>query len=268
MMMDKHVSIAETVGGGYREFWNCKKRYRVVKGGKASKKSTTTALWIIANMMKPEYREANVLVIRRIMNTHRSSTFAELQKATGRLGVAHLWKANLSPLEMTYLPTGQKILFRGFDDPLKLASTTVSTGYLCWVWLEEAFEIDREDDFDKLDLSVPRGQIPAPLFKQTTLTFNPWRDTHWLKKRFFDVEREDTLAITTNYLCNEFLDDADRAIYERMREQNPRQYDVAGLGNWGVTEGLVFENWEVRAFDRKEVVKDKPWQWRHVFGLD
>ena len=268
MMMDKNVSIAATVGGGYREFWNCRKRYRVLKGGKASKKSTTTALWIIANMMKPEYREANTLVIRRIMNTHRSSTFAELQKATGRLGVAHLWKANLSPLEMTYLPTGQKILFRGFDDPLKLASTTVSTGYLCWVWLEEAFEIDKEDDFDKLDLSVPRGQIPAPLFKQTTLTFNPWRDTHWLKKRFFDTEREDTFAITTNYLCNEFLDDADRAIYELMRKQNPRQYDVAGLGNWGVTEGLVFENWEVRAFDRKEVAKDKPWQWRHVFGLD
>lgn len=266
--MDKHVSIAATVGGGYREFWNCKKRYRVLKGGKASKKSTTTALWIIANMMKPEYREANVLVIRRVMNTHRSSTFAELQKAAGRLGVAPLWKANLSPLEMTYLPTGQKILFRGFDDPLKLASTTVSTGYLCWVWLEEAFEIEREDDFDKLDLSVPRGQIPPPLFKQTTITFNPWRDSHWLKKKFFDVEREDTLAITTNYLCNEFLDDADRAIYERMRERNPRKYDVAGLGNWGVTEGLVFENWEVRTFDCKEVSKDAPWQWRHVFGLD
>ncbi|MBQ3070059.1 MAG: phage terminase large subunit, partial [Clostridia bacterium] len=182
--------------------------------------------------------------------------------------VAHLWKANQSPLEMTYLPTGQKILFRGFDDPLKLASTTVSTGYLCWVWLEEAFEIDKEDDFDKLDLSVPRGQIPAPLFKQTTLTFNPWSDNHWLKKRFFDTEREDTLAITTCYLCNEFLDDTDRAMYERMRKENPRKYDVAGLGNWGVTEGLVFENWEVRAFDRKEVAKDKPWQWRHVFGLD
>lgn len=266
--MNNCVSVAQVVGGGYKEFWNCKKRYRIVKGGKASKKSTTAALWIIANMMKPQYSEANTLVIRRVMNTHRSSTFAELQKATARLGVAHLWRGNLSPLEMTYLPTGQKILFRGFDDPLKLASTTVSKGYLCWVWLEEAFEIDREDDFDKLDLSVPRGQIPAPLFKQTTLTFNPWSDNHWLKSRFFDVEREDTLAITTNYLCNEFLDATDLATYEHMRRNNPRKYDVVGLGNWGVSEGLVFENWVVQAFDRKEIVKDKPWQWRHVFGLD
>ena len=67
------------------------------------------------------------------------------------------------------------------DDVLKLASLTVPSGYLCWTWLEEAYEIAREDDFDKLDLSVPRGAVPAPLFKQTTITFNPWNEGHWLK---------------------------------------------------------------------------------------
>ncbi len=264
--MHNTLSLQKIVGSGYDAFWHCKKRYRVVKGGKASKKSSTAALWYIVNMMK--YPGANVLVVRKVMDTHRGSTFAQFQWAIEKMGVAHLWKATKSPMEITYIPTGQKILFRGMDDPLKLASTTVPSGYLCWVWIEEAFEIVKEDDFDKLNLSVPRGAIPEPLFKQTTITFNPWSDRHWLKSRFFDKQDADTFAITTNYLCNEFLDDTDRAIYERMKREQPRKYDVAGLGNWGVAEGLVFERWTVEGFDIKEVTKEKPWQWRHVFGLD
>lgn len=260
------VHLPEILGGGYREFWNCRCRYRVVKGGKASKKSSTAALWFIYHLMK--YPGSNLLVVRNICRTHADSTFAQLRWAIRRLKVEHLWKAVREPLELTYLPTGQRILFRGLDNVEKLASTTVEQGYLCWTWIEEAFEIDREEDFDKLDLSVPRGAIPPPLFKQTTITFNPWNEHHWLKKRFFDHPPEDALVMTTNYLCNEFLDDTDRGIYERMREEQPRKYDVAGLGNWGVSEGLVYENWTVQGFRIKDVTAEQPWQWRHIFGLD
>ena len=265
-MDNKTVSIHRTVGAGYNEFWHCRKRYRVVKGGKASKKSSTAALWFIYHMMK--YPEANLLVVRKVMETHRSSTFAQLLWAISKLQVSHLWKPSLTPLTLTYIPTGQKILFRGMDDATKLASTTVDKGYLCWVWMEEAYEIESVAEFDKLDLSVPRGTVPPPLFKQTTITFNPWNEGHWLKARFFDNPPEDAFVATTNYLCNEFLDDTDRKIYETMKRERPRQYDVAGLGNWGVSEGLVFENWSVEGFDIAAVTKEKPWQWRHVFGLD
>lgn len=264
--MNNYTSLEAAVGGGYDDFWHCRKRYRVVKGGKASKKSTTAALWYIYHLMK--YPGSNLLVIRRVMDTHRNSTLASLQMAVSKLGVSPLWKTTKSPLEMTYLPTGQKILFRGFDDWQKVAGITVPVGYLCWVWVEEAYELEREEDFDKLDLSAPRGQVPEPLFKQTTLTFNPWNEGHWLKAKFFDQPREDALVLTTNYLCNEFLGEDDRAIYERMRVQAPRQYDVAGLGNWGISEGLVFENWEVAGFELSTVTAEKPWQWRHIFGLD
>lgn len=131
-----------------------------------------------------KYPESNLLVVRQIMNTHRDSTFAQLKWAQERLGVSHLWRNTVSPMEMVFLPTGQKIIFRGFDDVLKLASATVPSGFLNFVWIEEAFEIASEADFDKLDLSVPRGVIKPPLYKQTTLTFNPWSDTHWLKSGF------------------------------------------------------------------------------------
>lgn len=230
--------------GRYGDFWRCRTRYRVLKGGKASKKSCTTALNFIFRMMK--YPEANLLVVRRVGDTHRSSTFAQLGWAIQRLGVQDHWRATVSPLELTYLPTGQKILFRGFDDPLKLASTTVSRGHLCWVWVEEAYELDSEEDFDLLDLSVPRGSVPPPLFKQTTLTFNPWNREHWLKRRFFDVPADNVACFSTDYRCNEFLDAADLAVYDRMRRENPRKYAVAGLGQWGGTEGLIYDRWEMR----------------------
>jgi phage terminase large subunit len=258
------VYLPDIVGGGYGEFWRCRKRYRVVKGGKGSKKSSTAALWYIYHLMK--YPEANLLVVRRVGRTHQDSTFAQLKWAVHQLGVEGLWQAVEHPLELRYRPTGQKILFRGFDNADKLASTTVSHGYLCWVWVEEAFEINSEAEFDRLDLSVPRGEVPPPLFKQTTLTFNPWSRNHWLRRRFYEREQEQVLALTTNYMCNEFLDEADRAVFDLMRQRQPRRYAVAGLGEWGVSEGLVFDRWRAAEFDCGGLRSQKGL--RHVFGLD
>ena len=238
----------------------------MLKGGKGSKKSTTCALNFIIRLMK--YSGSNLLCVRQVMDTHRSSTFAQLNWAIERLGVGELWKSTVSPMELTYLPTGQKILFRGFDDPLKLASTTVANGHLCWVWVEEAYEIEQESAFDQLDLSVPRGSVPPPLFKQTTITFNPWSERHWLKGRFFDRVNDGVSTYSTTYKDNEFLDATDIAVFDAMRVNNPRRYAVAGLGEWGVSEGLVFENWRSEDFRLDEIERGKEWQFRHIFGLD
>lgn len=253
--------LPDIVGKGYADFWHFKGRYRVVKGSRASKKSKTAALWFIYNIMK--LPGSNLLVIRKTGRTLKDSCFTELKWAVSRLKVEHLWKFKESPLEIEYIPTGQKIYFRGLDDPLKVTSITVNVGSLCWMWIEEAYEIMKEEHFDTLDESI-RGECSAPLFKQITLTFNPWNERHWLKKRFFDVQNEDVLALTTNYLCNEWLDKADLVVFERMKKQNPRRYAVAGLGGWGVVDGLVYENWKEEAF----VLKDLPEDAVSAFGLD
>ena len=142
MMTSNRIYLPDIVGGGYGDFWRCRKRYRVLKGSKGSKKSATTALNYITRIM--QYPGSNLLVIRKVGDNHRSSTFAQLQWAIHRLQVDGYWKATTSPMELTYTPTGQKILFRGMDDALKLASITVPSGYLCWVWIEEAYEIASE----------------------------------------------------------------------------------------------------------------------------
>lgn len=249
MIKKELIRLPEIVGKGYKAFWNFKGRYRVVKGSRASKKSKTTALWYIYNLMK--YKDANLLVIRKTGRTLKDSCYTELKWAAKRLHVENLWNFTLSPLEATYIPTGQKIYFRGLDDPLKVTSITVDVGCLCWMWIEEAYEVMNEDDFNVLDESI-RGEVPEGLFKQITITFNPWNEHHWLKKRFFDADPDpDILAITTNYLCNEWLDASDIKVFETMKKNNPRRYAVAGLGGWGIVDGLVYENWKEEEFDVK-----------------
>lgn len=248
------VNLKEVVGKGYGTFWRDKNRYRVLKGGRGSKKSCTTALNIIYRMMK--YPQANTLVVRRYANTHANSTFAQLVWAIKRLKVEHLWHYNANNLSMYIKSTGQCILFRGFDDPESITSITVSTGVLCWVWIEEAFQISNEENFNKLDMSI-RGEMPPGLFKQITLTFNPWSDKIWIKKRFFDRKNPFVSTYTTNYLCNEWLDEQDRALFEELRVTNPRRYRIEGLGDWGIAQGLVYENWVEQEFDIQEDVYQK-----------
>lgn len=264
-MNRKHYYLPDIVGKGYRTFWNFKGRYRICKGSRASKKSKTTALWIIYQMQR--YKEANTLVIRKTFRTLKDSCWTDLKWAVHRLGTDYLWQFTLSPLEATYLPTGQKILFRGLDDPLKVTSITVGTGVLCWMWIEEAYEIMSEDDFDMLDESI-RGECPDGLWKQITLTFNPWNERHWIKGRFFDVKDDpEILAITTNYQCNEWLDEADLQVFERMKVNNPRRYKVAGLGGWGIVEGVVYDNWTEETFTIEQIRKEHP-SLKTCTGLD
>lgn len=266
--MHEIKTLREFVGGGYDEFWRFKGRYRVVKGSRASKKSKTTALWFMSQLSKEKYSLANLLVVRRTFRTLKDSCFAELKWAIDRLGLHGVWRTKESPLEIEHVQTGQKIYFRGLDDPLKITSITVEHGHLCWLWIEEAYEIGDEATFDTLDESI-RGEVPPPLFKQTTLTFNPWSETHWMKKRFFDTPSDDVFAATTNYTCNEWLDQTDKDMFERMKRENPRRYRVAGLGDWGVSDGLIFDNWTVEPFSVEQVLYGENGdRFRCIYGLD
>ncbi len=251
----------ELVGGGYSEFWNCKKRYRAVKGSRASKKSKTSALNLIVRMVN--YPLSNALCVRRYRNTLRDSMFSDLKWAVHRLQMNDQWEFSVSPMQIVYKPTGQKILFRGLDDGMKITSISVDHGVLNFVWIEEAYEITNEDDFNKLDMSI-RGDLPEGYFKQITLTFNPWSANSWLKRRFFDKPSKEVFTLTTTWKCNEWLGDDDRQMFLEMEKNNPRRYRIEGEGEWGISEGLIYENVEIREFDVNELRKSL----KGAYGLD
>ncbi|HEP1665146.1 TPA: PBSX family phage terminase large subunit [Streptococcus pyogenes] len=249
------VDLPSTIGIGYGAFWRSRNFYRVVKGSRGSKKSKTTALNFIVRLLK--YPWANLLVIRRYSNTNKQSTYTDFKWACNQLKVTHLFKFNESLPEITVKATGQKILFRGLDDELKITSITVDVGALCWAWFEGAYQIETEDKFSTVVESI-RGSLDAPdFFKQITVTFNPWSERHWLKRVFFDEEtkRADTFSGTTTFRVNEWLDDVDKRRYEDLYKTNPRRARIVCDGEWGVAEGLVFDNFEVVDFDVEKTIQ-------------
>lgn len=259
----KTVRLSECVLPAYREFWHTKKTYVVCKGSRGSGKSKCAALWHIFFMMK--YPLSNTLVVRKVERTLRDSCYSDLKWAIRRLGVEKEWNCTTSPLEMVYKPTGQKILFRGLDDGYKIASVSVPYGHLNFVWFEEFYEITNEDDFNIVNESI-RGLLPDGYWKRVTITFNPWSERHFAKKRFFDTPADNVLAMTTTFRDNPYMSATDLQLFEDMRLHNPRRYKVAGLGEWGVAEGLVFENWREEHFNIDEI-RAQPGI-KGVFGLD
>jgi phage terminase large subunit len=215
-------------------------------------------------MMK--YPKANTLVVRNVFKDHKDSTWALLKWAAKNLEVINDWNFTQNPLEATYIPTGQKILFRGFDEPDRLGSITVSEGVLCWVWLEEAFEVESFEGFDLLDKSI-RGKFEDyGVWKRIMITFNPWVNDHWIKKHFFDTEHENSFTLTTDHRCNEFLSQADHEMYERALLEDPDRGKVIARGDWGIPGGAFFDEF------RKDIHVcepfDLPSDWRTYCSID
>lgn len=273
------VSLPNILGKGVATFWHSRKRYTAWKGSRGSKKSKTTALYIIYMMMR--YPLSHALVIRRYFNTLKNSCYADLQWACRRLKVSHLWKFAKGEIIATYLPTGQQILFRGADNPESITSISVQFGGICWVWFEEAFQIESEGTFDMIDESIRAGFIdangndigmPEGYFKRIILTFNPWSPKTWIKARFFDNPSDDVLSMTTTYRINEWLLDEDRARFEEMRVRNPRRARIACDGEWGIEEGLIFENYVIKDFNADMLLNEVDDEFEYVnrdrYGLD
>ena len=287
-MQVRKLSMESLVGKQYKRVMLCRKRYLVLKGSRASKKSKNIALrWI---MLLYEFDKANLLVIRKYATLLKQSCRADLIWAIKRLGVEQDWSIPKGEMTLTRKSTGQVILFRGANEPESIASITVEEGVLNFCWIEEAYQLENEADFDMIDESI-RGQLPEGYFKQIVLTFNPWHESSWLRKRFFVMKEEDTdddevryiegrqrstslcLALTRNYTCNEWLDEADYANFERMKVEQPARYRVAGLGEWGVSGATIYSNWEVREFSWRQLFYEKdPYtgrpKYEHRIGLD
>lgn len=142
--------------------------------------------------------------------------------------------------------TGNSILFRGFSDERareRVKSITSKQGYLCWIWAEEATELQRSD-MNILDDRL-RGLLPDNLYYQMTFTFNPVNANHWIKTDYWDWENDNVFKVHSTYLDNRFIDDQYHERMMRRKEVDPEGYRVYGLGEWGETEGLILHNYTI-----------------------
>ena len=241
------MAIKVEMNSVFKEFNKTKCRYRLAKGSAGSGKSVDIATDFILKLSDIKYKGANLLVVRQTETSHKDSTFAELLSAINRMGLSRFWSYTLTPLTLTCKTTGNMIIFRGFSDQRareRVKSITFPQGKLCWIWAEEATEL-QESDCDILDDRL-RGQLDNPnLYYQMTFSFNPVSASHWIKRKYWDYESDDIFKCHSTYLDNRFLD---KSYHKRMmmrKEQDPEGYQVYGLGEWGELGGLILTNYVV-----------------------
>lgn len=221
----------------------------VAKGGRGSAKSSYLSLQIVEIIVNNPQMHA--LCCRKVGNTLRDSVYAQIEWAIDSLGLNDKFDRIKSPLEITYKPTGQKIYFRGADDPIKLKSIKPKFGYIGILWLEELDQFAGDEECRNIQQSAIRGGDEAYIFK----SFNPpiTRD-NWANK-YCEMEKENRMIVHTDYLSvppewlgKPFLEEA-----EHLKETDELAYRHEYLGEATGTGGNVFEKLELREITDQEI---------------
>lgn len=218
-------------------------------GGRGSTKSSFISIELIFGIMRNP--SANAVVIRKVGTYLKDSVFAQLEWAIDTLGVGEMWLLKSSPLEMTYIPTGQKILFRGADEPKKLKSTKVSKGYIRYIWYEELDEFNGPGEIRTINQSLMRGGDKFDVF----YSFNPPKSiSSWV-----NVEEKmsgpDTLIHHSTYLDvpQEWIGSQFILEAEHIKKVQPLIYEHEYLGKVTGTGGEVFANLSLRDISDEEI---------------
>ena len=221
----------------------------VLAGGRGSTKSSFVSLEIVFNMMKDE--NANAVILRKIGNTLESSVFNQMLWAIDKLGVSQYWNVKKAPMEMTYLPTGNKVIFRSSDDPVKLKSTKFAKGYCKIVWYEEYSEFNGQEEIRNINQSLLRGGDKFIVF----YSYNPPKSVNnWVNAEELE-ERPDKLFHRSNYLSvpKEWLGEQFIIEAEHLKKTKPREYENEYLGIATGTGGAVFDNLVIRKITDDEI---------------
>lgn len=220
-----------------------------IRGGRGSLKSSTVSLLV------PQLLIANpnthALVLRKVANTLRDSVFNQYMWAIAELGMAGLWYAKVSPMEIIYRPTGQKIMFRGADDPMKIKSIKVPFGYIAVTHFEEKDQFSGRAEIRTILQSTMRGGDKFWNFE----SYNPpiSRD-NWANIDSAEDKPNRLCHISTyldapkSWLGEEFINEA-----EYLKQTDERAYQHEYLGLPVGTGGNVFERLELREITDDEV---------------
>nr|DAV97770.1 MAG TPA: terminase large subunit [Caudoviricetes sp.] len=229
-------------------------------GGRGSLKSSTVS--VLVPLLLINNPGTHALVLRKVANTIRDSVYAQYIWAIGELGMAAYWEAKVSPMELIYKPTGQKIMFRGADDPMKIKSIKVPFGYIAVTHFEEKDQFAGRAEIRTILQSTMRGGSKYWNFE----SYNPpiSRD-NWANKDSLE-ERTDRLCHKSTYLQappewlgQQFLDEA-----EHLKATDERAYQHEYLGIPVGTGGNVFDNLELR-----EITDEEMSHFDHIYqGVD
>ncbi|MCC3399692.1 PBSX family phage terminase large subunit [Eubacterium callanderi] len=241
--------IAPSFHGLHWDILEHKHTHYKLAGGRGSTKSSFISLEIILGMMQDP--EANAIAMRKVGRFLEESVFEQLRWAIEVLGVSDKWKVRFSPLGLSYLPFGNKIIFRGADDPQKIKSVKIKNGYFKYIWFEERSEFDGPEEERTILQSLMRGGTDYYVF----YSWNPPKSINsWVNQDVL-LERPDTIVSHTDYrtVPRDWLGEQFFIEAEHLRDTKPKAYEHEYLGVATGTGGAVFENVTVRAITDEEL---------------
>lgn len=221
-----------------------------LRGGRGSTKSSFISILVILGLIKDPY--ANAIAFRKFENEVRDTVFAQLQWAVNKLGVEHLFKFMVSPFKIIYEPTGQMIIFKGADNPKKIKSIKLATGYIKYAWFEEVDQFGGMEEIRNILQSIFRGTNE----KQVALfSYNPPKSARsWVNaetkifKKGRVVHYSDYRDVPPDWLGDTFLSNA-----EHLKKVNEEAYKHEYLGEETGTGLEVFNNVTLRPVTDKEI---------------
>lgn len=245
----------------------------VSKGGRASTKSSWISVELVLLILKDP--QIHACVFRKYGNTLRTTVYAQVVWAIAQLGLTRKFRCTVSPMECVYIPTGQKILFFGMDDPGKVKSIKVPFGYIGVDWFEELDQFDGPEQIRNVEQSTLRG---GP-FSMTFKSFNPpamarnWANRYALEEKPGKLVHHSTYLTTPpEWLGPRFLADA-----EHLKATNPTAYRHEYLGEVVGSGTQVFENLQLRDISDEEISQfdritngvdwgwyPDPWAWNRM----
>ena len=236
----------------------------VEKGGRASLKSSYVSVEVVLQLLR--HPDCHALVTRQVADTMRDSVYAQILWAIDKLGLGEKFRCTQSPLQCVYLPTGQRILFRGLDDPQKIKSIKLPFGYIGIVWFEEADQIKGGEEAVR---NVQQSALRGGEYGLTFISFNPPAASRNWANRYARAERRGKFVHHSSYLQApaEWLGPKFLAQAEYIKETQPTKYRHEYLGEAVGNGTQVFENLVLEPIDGKTIRSfDRPlngvdWGW-------
>lgn len=258
-MMRMEINIADRIARSFDSvFWDVQDHghtFYWLPGGRGSTKSSFVGIEVPLLLM--QHPQCHAVVLRKVGNTIKNSVYPQIQWGIEQLGVADRFKYITSPHEITYKATGQKILFFGVDDPMKVKSIKLPFGYVGIVWYEELDQFSGMEEIRNLNQSLLRGGEKYWVFA----SYNPPKSrNNWVNEEILN-EYPDRLVYKTTYLDvpREWLGEQFLLEAEKLKAKNETAYNHEYLGEVTGTGGTVFENIEdmvmtdemISQFDRR-----------------
>ncbi|SDI96081.1 phage terminase, large subunit, PBSX family [Halanaerobium congolense] len=252
--MKNRVRLSDHVIPKFRDFWKATKKdkylYYVLKGGRSSAKSSHIA---INRLMATIKNPVNGLAVRKHAKYIRESIFTEFKWAARLLDVDQYFKFQVSPMQVIYLPRGNKILFAGADDPTRIKSLATEEYPYTWLWIEELAEFKTEDEVGTIEDSIVREETGFDY--KVFYSYNPpKRKTNWCNKRFNSVTLPDLYYVHhSDYRDNPYIARQTLQKIDILKEENERKYRHTWLGE-PIGSGVVpFNNLKFRKITDKEI---------------